>query len=283
MKRSTDTIGDSIGRWMLDVGCWAFLLSAGAVLATNASATTAGFNPYSGIVERNSFGLKPPVNPADLIKPPPPQAPDIKLQGITTILGRKQVLLKVRIPAKPPEPARDQSVVLSEGQREGEVEVLEINPADGTVKVNNAGIILPLNMKDHGEKPSPGAALPAASVMPGAPGLPGVPPPAAPAGVPTASLPAAPSTSVETFGGNKTIPTRSLRTGAEGSVVAGAGATPSAAATSLNSQIQTAAQRTPEENVILFEANRLRRQQAGSGFLTGQQHPAVGGAATGTK
>ncbi len=254
MKRSIDSIGDSIGRWMLDVGCWAFLLFVGAVLPTNASANAAGFNPYSGIVERNSFGLKPPVNPADLIKPPPPQAPDIKLQGITTILGRKQVLLKVRIPAKPPEPVRDQSVVLSEGQREGEVEVLEINPAEGTVKVNNAGMILPLNMKDHGEKPTPGASAPPAMGMPG---LPGVPPPAPPT-VPTATVPGA--TAVESFGGNKTIPTRTMRTtdGAIGGMNSGAG---TATAIKLNADQQVAAQRTPDETAALQLLNQAKNEQ----------------------
>jgi hypothetical protein len=187
------------------------------LLTPDATASTAAFNPYSGIVERNSFGLKPPVNPADLVKPPPPQTADIKLQGITTILGRKQVLMKLRVPAKPPEPVRDQSVVLSEGMREGEVEILEINPADGTVKLNNAGAILSLNMKDNGEKPTPGAApAPGGGVPPpGMPMIPGVPPPTV-APAPTAAVGGNASMGVTTFGGTEsrgvpTIPTRERR------------------------------------------------------------------------
>jgi len=147
---------------------------------------SSAINPYSAIVERNSFGLKPPPNPADLIKPPPPVVADIKLQGITTILGRKQVLMKVKVPAKPPEPARDQSLVMGEGQREGEVEVLEINPADQSVKVKNGDAVLALNMNDHGEKPTPGASAPTA----GAAGVsvPNIPQNSAIGGVPSSTV-----------------------------------------------------------------------------------------------
>jgi len=243
------------------------------LLAGKASAVTTGLNPYTGIVERNSFGLRPPVNPADLVKPPPPVFADIKLQGITTILGRKQVLMKIRVPAKPPEPAFDQSLVLIEGQREGEVEVLEINPAEGTVKVNNGGTILPLNMKDHGEKPTPGAAIPATSTA--IPRLPGVPAPAPPA----ASVLPAPSvnsgggvdmlgaTTAQTVSGfgstgggtaatansaQKTIPTRTLRT----SPTAGAGR----ATASPANEFQNI---SPEAQAILIEAQRTQIQPGG--------------------
>lgn len=197
-------------RWELRVECWVFSLTVAVLLAANAEASTSGINPYSGIIVRNSFGLKPPSNPADFIKPPPVVVADIKLQGITTILGRNQVLMKIKVPAKPPEPVREQSVVLSEGQREGEVEVLEINPSRGTVKLNNGPTLLMLNMEDHGEKPTPGAAAPVMLGAPGAGAAPSVPPPPM---VPTAALPTAPAAALETFGGNKTIPTRTLRAG----------------------------------------------------------------------
>jgi len=142
-----------------------------------------------------------------LIKPPPPVAADIKLQGITTILGRKQVLMKIKIPAKPPEPAKDQSFVFVEGQREGEVEVKEIDPVQGTVKVDNGGTFLALNMKDHGEKPTPGAASPA-SPAPGA--MPGMPPPAGASVLPRPSIPVpSPTTGGgATFGGAAPPPIR---------------------------------------------------------------------------
>ena len=159
------------------IGC---LILFGLLLAARESAAASGgFNPYSAIVERNSFGLKPAPNPADLVKPPPPPvSADIKLQGIATILGRNQVLMKVKLPARPPEPAREQALVLSEGQRDGEVEVLEINPAEGSVKVKNGSEVLALNMRDHGEKPTPGAAVRGSN---------GCAPASKPAGCPTSS------------------------------------------------------------------------------------------------
>jgi len=210
---------------------WLFVL----LFTLPLGAVTTGENPYTGIVERNSFGLKPPPDPADAVKPPPPPvSADIKLQGITTILGRKQVLLKIKVPAKPPEPAHEKAVVLDEGLREGEVKVVEINPVTGTVKLDNAGTILSLNLAKDGEKPTPGAASPAAgSPAPGAapavlplarPSLPGVPSPAthAPAGGVTA-FGGGSSHNISAFGSNpnstdgfgnagqKTIPTRTLR------------------------------------------------------------------------
>src|SRR6267378_902744 len=90
-------------------------------------------NPYQGIVDRNVFALKPPPPPP----PPPavdntkPTGPKIILTGITTILG-KRALMKATLPrqnepGKPPEPAKEESFMLKEGERQGEIEVLEIN------------------------------------------------------------------------------------------------------------------------------------------------------------
>lgn len=236
--------------------------AATLVLVTNRSVASTALSPYTCIVERNSFGLKPPVNPADLVKPPPPVTADIKLQGITTILGRKQVLMKIKVPARPPEPAREQSFVFVEGQREGEVEVKEINPAEGTVKIDNGGTILALNMKDHGEKPTPGAA-PAAPNLP-APGvMPGIPPPAAV--VPTA---AAPTTTVETFGGNKTIPTRTLRSGNEGTFAAGGvpGSSTTPGASPNNAETAAAL-------YIVNQAKNEQLRQSGVSIPKMPQHP----------
>src|SRR5215472_11388177 len=85
-------------------------------------------SPYQAIVDRNVFALKPPppppTNNPDANKPPPPA---ITLTGITTILGSKRAFMSVNMPAKPPEPAKVQSFMLSEGQRDGDIEVLEID------------------------------------------------------------------------------------------------------------------------------------------------------------
>ena len=192
--------------------------------------------------------------------------------------------MKVKVPAKPPEPAKEQSFVFVEGQREGEVEVKEIDPVEGTVKVDNAGTILALNLKDHGERPTPGASVPTA---PGSPpnSLPGAVPPVPPAAnpaIPTASAPAATTSSVEGFGGNKTLPQRDIRTGVAGamgtqSFGAAGNATPNAAVDALAAQQAIAKQRTPEENVILYEASRMRREQTGNSIIKLPPHPALKG------
>ena len=135
---------------------------------------TSGGTPYQGIVDRNVFGLKAPAPPPDpeANKPPPPK---ITLQGITTFGGIKRALFKVQIPPKPGDPAKgEQSFILAEGQRDGDIEVLEIDPKPpGSVKVNNFGTIVSLNFENNG-MPKAGGSGPGA--QPGPPGF--VPPPA---------------------------------------------------------------------------------------------------------
>jgi hypothetical protein len=188
-------------------------LTCGVVCALSTIALTAAApdNPYADtIVGRNVFSLKsppPPPNPEDLIKKDPP--PKILLQGLTTILGRRQVLFKVQIPAKPGQPAKEESYVLTEGERQGEIEVLEINEKTepAVVKFNNHGTIEPLNMKEHVAKATAIAPPPPGLPQPGRPVLPGIPPPTA------AVNPVRPGPSaVTTFGGSRQIPTRTLRT-----------------------------------------------------------------------
>lgn len=218
----------------------AFAVGLGlVVLAAGAGAAT----PYAAIARRNVFGLKPAALNAN-VPPPPAAAVTVKLLGISTILDRRQVMLKVKTAARPPEPAKEQSYLLSQGQREDEIEVLEINAAAGTVKLKNQEEILSLSMKDDAEKPAVGAGLPVAA-LPGV-AVPPPPSPQPPGLVPVASptrQPAVPGS------GPRTIPTRSLR------ALPTDGAGPSAAS-----------QRSIEENVLLYEANRIRREQSGGNF-----------------
>jgi hypothetical protein len=250
-----------------------------------------GDNPYKGIVERNLFGLKdppPPPSPAELNKPQPSK---IILTGITDILGRKQALMKVpAAPAKPGEtPKGEQSFILTIGQREGEIEVLEIDPVAGMVKVRNAGVVEELTFEKNGPKlasaPAPGA--------PAAPGAPGIPMPlvggtasATPVGGSASIAPGTPFTAA----GLRSIPTRSVRTsgtdtqppqpayGASYGATYGATVAPGAtagttAAGALNAGSLLAPASTPklqpnwppernltpEEHDILVEAQRLQK------------------------
>jgi hypothetical protein len=128
---------------------------------------------YQGITDRNVFGLRPP--PQVMTSNSPAPLPKITLTGITTILGNKRALMKVA-PAgsKPGEAKKEESMILTEGQREGEIEVLQIDEKEGSVKVNNTGTVMLLTFEKDGAKlpatapPGPGG-LP--SALPGASGV----------------------------------------------------------------------------------------------------------------
>ena len=110
-------------------------------------------------------------------KPPPPK---IYLTGITTFGGVKRALLKFQAPVKPGEehkpgpPKGEESYILAEGQREGDVEVLEIHDAPGNeyVKVNDFGTVTNLNFEDNGVKVAAAAAAPVPGPHPCPPDLP---------------------------------------------------------------------------------------------------------------
>lgn len=195
-------------------GTYPVWLSGALVLITigaRVAAAETQANPYAGIVERNVFALKAPPNPEDN-KPPPPPPPKILLQGITSIVGRWQVMFKVNLPAKPPEPAKEVALVLSEGQREGEIEIVSINKDAGEVKFINHGVEQTLNIDKDSAKPPPGVVA-TLGAKPG--GLPmTIPPPlpntAFPQPQPQAQAAMAAGTSVANPG-LKTIPTRALR------------------------------------------------------------------------
>jgi len=180
------------------LGCGMAALNLALCAQTNAIVTDSSGNPYHGIVERNVFALKPlppPVDPKDLIKKP--DAPKITLTGITTILHKKQVLMNVQMPAKPPEPAKQQSFIITEGQRDGDIEVLEIDEKVGSVRLNNFGTPMTLTMEKDGAKLP--ASAPGPQVAGGTPNMPNVPNPAGYTPHPA------------TDAGIKPIPTRQLR------------------------------------------------------------------------
>jgi hypothetical protein len=151
-------------------------------------------NPYRGIVDRNLFNLKAPLRPEDNLPPPDPP-PKITLTGFTTILGDKRVLFKVQVPGKPPQQAKEESYILSEGQRDADIEVLEIDEKAGVAKFNNHGTYQTLDLLNDGAKP--------ANVPAPAPG----PPPPRPNPPLFGKTPGAPQPGAA----NRTIPTRTLR------------------------------------------------------------------------
>lgn len=90
-----------------------------------------GETPYSTIVVRNIFSLNDPGT--NVVNAP---SSNVTLTGITTILGMKQALFMVQKSAGLPE-----SYFLTEGQRQGELEVLKIDQKEAKVTIKNGGVV----------------------------------------------------------------------------------------------------------------------------------------------
>lgn len=134
-------------------------------------------NPFEPIAVRNIFGLNPPQAPAPVDTSPPAT---ITPNGIMTIFGgTPQVLFKVAVPPRPPEPATDKSYILSEGQRQDDIEVTHIDKKGGIVTFNNHGVVqeIPLVKAPPISTPTPvvmNSAFTAPGAAPGGFGGPGV-------------------------------------------------------------------------------------------------------------
>jgi hypothetical protein len=223
----------------------------------------------------------------------------VVLAGIWNI-GTKRAILKATLPAKPAEagkpaqPSKEESFMLAAGQREGDIEVLEIDEKAGTVKVNDYGDIVTLNFSDNGVK------LAATPALPGVPGAPnpigGIPQPQ-----PNNYSP------IPGAGFNKTIPARQLRLPTPGSgadagqpgaangqmnpagQIAGfsGGSVPQGTASGGVNELMTSAnrpavgsERSVEENVLIYETARAKNEElakAGVKTLVMPQHPFLGG------
>ena len=223
--------------------CLSALVGASAFALTSLGATR---NPYSAIVERNVFGLRPPPPPIDVnaqINRPPP--PKILLTGITTILGKKVAFLTMPSskPGSPPD-----SEMLAEGQALDEVEVKIIDEKAGIVVVENHGVRQTLDFDQNGSKPSG----PPPGMISGMPSPMSMPPPSAPA----------PNVLPVAQAGNVIRPLRSLPTrnnvggnnnfgGYNNGIV------------SPNGTGQNQAQLSPEEQVALIELQRAKAIQEG--------------------
>lgn len=122
--------------------------------AAMANLSDASMKPYQQIAEINIFRLKSPTIAAPDL-PARPTLPRVVLAGMTTIIG-KRALLKVQFPANPPEPAVEKAYILAEGQRDGSIEVLEINEEAGSVKLRLFDTELVLTFdKDGTQLPTP--------------------------------------------------------------------------------------------------------------------------------
>ena len=120
--------------------------AASNAVPAKADSSSVTDKPYETIVARNIFGLlpipPPDTNPPAPIDPPPKIVPT----GIMTIFGRDQALFKAGTKPKPGQAPKEQSYVLSEGEREDDIEVVKIDHAKSEVTFNNHGTVqtLPL-------------------------------------------------------------------------------------------------------------------------------------------
>jgi hypothetical protein len=117
----------------------AVYLAGGLVLNTSVRAEVlSSNNPYAPIVTRNVFGLNPP-------EPVEARAAETLLKitpnGIMSIFGERQVLFKVTGAVKAGQPSKEASYILSEGQRQDDIEVVHIDETASLVTFNNHGVV----------------------------------------------------------------------------------------------------------------------------------------------
>lgn len=148
------------------------MVSLVAVFATvKTLATASPANDYEAISRRNVFGLKEPPQP---IAAPPtnPALPKVYLTGIATLNG-KRVFLRTAVVGKAGSPAGEQSLMLGLGEKEADIEVLEIDEVAGRVKIRQAGQLVELTFDKDAPKSNPpanvaGQSAPAENPPPGA-------------------------------------------------------------------------------------------------------------------
>jgi hypothetical protein len=125
------------------IGAWCRARSV-AVILLCANAAWAQTSSFEAILTRNVFGLVP-IPPA--AKAPEPPLPKITLTGITTVTGVARALLKMPPVPGAGGPAGERFLNLRMGERDGDLEVLEINEKPGTVVVAYSGRMLTLGFE----------------------------------------------------------------------------------------------------------------------------------------
>lgn len=115
-------------------------------------------NPFAAIAARNVFGLVPPPAPPNPELAKEKGLPKITPTGIQNFVGELQVLFKVS--GATVKHGKDQYYVLSEGERQDDIEVEKIDEDKGLVTFDNHGFTqqLPLTKAPEGSGPEPGPA-----------------------------------------------------------------------------------------------------------------------------
>lgn len=156
-------------------------MKRGHILKISAALCLAGFclaaraelkeNPYQVIVDRNPFSLRPPPPPpvATVVEtnPPAPPPPDIKLTGITTLLGVPRAMFQVE--DKQAKKATFPTIEIGETDSASGISVVSIDADAMKVRIRQGDAETTLDFKSHGVKPGSGIAASATPVPP--PGL----------------------------------------------------------------------------------------------------------------
>ena len=138
-----------------------------ALFGANANADTMGAstNRYGDIPRLNTFRLTEPKQ-AVRLTPPSPQLRKLILNGIATVPGQKQVqafMKELPVAGDPAGAGTQRLLKLTEGERDRDIEVLQIDEKAGSVRVINCGTPMTLTLEKDGPKPS--NPSPAASGM----------------------------------------------------------------------------------------------------------------------
>jgi hypothetical protein len=144
-------------------------LNAGLRAADPASANNSLLgNPYATIAARNIFALNPPTPPAPP-EDPEKNLPKITPTGIQSFFGQSKVLFKVAAgtAARGRQPAKEEFYILSQGQREDDIEVIRIDEKNSLVTFDNHGTTQQLPLASAAES----GAFASSSPGPGNPGM----------------------------------------------------------------------------------------------------------------
>lgn len=117
--------------------------------------------PYSAIWVRNVFDLKPKEAAVVAASTNPPPA-NVHLIGITTLFGTRALISiqPANTPGQPPQ--KEQTYTMSEGQRQGLIELLEIDPKNRKVKIKNEELVSTITFEtNRPSAPQGGGAPPA--------------------------------------------------------------------------------------------------------------------------
>lgn len=282
-------------------------MKSGTIAGLLGAAILAGFslnalaelkdNPYQVIIDRNPFNLRPippPPPPPTETNAPAEPPPEVKLTGITTLLGTPKVFLqledkKTKKPSFPPP--------MAVGDTEEGISIVSIDTENLKVRIKNGDAETTLDFKNHGVKAGAGAAvagaIPQPGVMPGK--VPAIPPPVIPAaavpqpGAPntgraivaggTPSAAAAYNPAAGAYGGG--VPARPLRTdnlsipGGGNQILAGGGSQV------YNPNPQPAVNPAPQYNrqeaeaIMELTRQKLQQQEQTGQMAPGQPHSAL--------